>query len=95
MLVSVPASSERKFGPHFLSRFHNGYGTRGNVNGSPCDDVDISDLTYLVEWMFSGGPDPLSMLEADVNGNGPVDISDLTYLVAWLFGGGPDPAGCP
>lgn len=57
--------------------------------------VDISDLTYLVAFMFGGGPGALCITEADVNGDSSLDISDLTYLVAYMFGGGPTPPGCP
>jgi len=58
---------------------------------------DISDLVFLVSYMFSGGPEPPCMLAADINGDGsPVpDISDLVYLVAYMFSGGPAPVACP
>jgi hypothetical protein len=56
--------------------------------------VDISDLTYLVDWMFSGGPPPPVMKAVDMDTSGEHDISDLTYLVEYLFGGGPAP-NCP
>lgn len=63
---------------------------------------DISDLVYLVSYMFSGGPPPpcTSLVEyydeADVNGDatGP-DISDLVYVVTYMFSGGPAPVPCP
>ena len=31
---------------------------RGNVNGDPAGSIDISDLVYLVDYMFNGGPAP-------------------------------------
>lgn len=57
---------------------------------------DISDLVYLVTFMFSGGPEPPCMEEADVDGlaGGP-DISDLVYLVTYMFSGGAPPPPCP
>ena len=68
---------------------------RGDVNhdgGNP----DISDLTYLVDYLFTGGLQPPCLEEADLNGDtGSPDITDLTYLVDYLFGGGPNPVGCP
>ena len=72
---------------------------RGDVNhdgGGP----DISDLVYMVDYMFSGGPPPPCyggdvFLEADVNGDGAgPDISDLVYLVSFMFQGGPAPVPC-
>ena len=55
---------------------------------------NISDLTYYVDYLFSGGPTPPSEGEADVDGNRELNISDLTYSVAYMFGGGPDPIDC-
>ena len=57
---------------------------------------DISDLVYLVTYMFGGGPEPACVSETDVNGDGVgPDISDLVYLVTYMFGGGPAPEPCP
>ncbi len=56
---------------------------------------DISDLVYLVNYMFSGGPPPPCEEEADFDGSGSgPDISDLVYLVGYMFGGGPPPLPC-
>jgi hypothetical protein len=70
-------------------------GIRGNVDGDPDDIVDISDLVYLVDYMFSDGPAPPCPNEADIDPNEAVDISDLVYLVDYMFSGGPPPADCP
>jgi hypothetical protein len=70
-------------------------GIRGNVNYDASDDIDIADLTYLVEFLFGGGVPPACIEEADLNASGAADISDLTYLVDYLFGGGPQPHPCP
>jgi hypothetical protein len=56
------------------------------------ETVDISDLTYLVEYLFGGGPPPPVPQAADVDGSQELNISDLTYMVDYLFGGGPAPA---
>lgn len=66
---------------------------RGDVNHS--GGRDISDLTYLVEYLWGGGPVPLCPSEGDVNGSGGIDVSDVSYFVDYLFGGGSDPADCP
>ncbi|MDH3939218.1 MAG: SBBP repeat-containing protein, partial [candidate division Zixibacteria bacterium] len=67
---------------------------RGNIDYDPGDLIDISDLVYLVDYMFTGGPAPHCMEEADINGDGQHDIADLVFLVDYMFSGGPDPAGC-
>lgn len=63
----------------------------GDVNGDGSSVPDISDLVYLVTYMFSGGPPPVQMWTADVDcsGSGTPDISDLVYLVTYMFSGGP------
>ncbi|MDH4035465.1 MAG: DUF362 domain-containing protein, partial [candidate division Zixibacteria bacterium] len=42
---------------------------RGNVDGDPLDVVDIGDLVYLVDFMFSGGADPDCWKEANIDGD--------------------------
>ncbi|MCB2229508.1 CHRD domain-containing protein [bacterium] len=71
-------------------------GVTGNVNNDPGGSVDLSDLIYLVNYLFLGGPGPQCMAAANVTGdNGcSVDLSDLIYLVNFLFLGGPAPFAC-
>ncbi|MDH3891231.1 MAG: hypothetical protein OEV49_09115 [candidate division Zixibacteria bacterium] len=57
-------------------------------------DADISDLVYLVDFMFTGGPPPPCFDEADMDASGSIDISDLVYLVDFMFTGGPPPLEC-
>jgi len=74
--------------------------TRGNVDHieGPGGPIDVSDLTYLVAYLFSGGPvapcPEQSNVDAIVGPGGPVDVSDLTFLVAYLFSGGATPPAC-
>ena len=69
-------------------------GMTGNINDDPNDDVDISDLTAMVNYLF--GPHiPIPCVdEADVNGDGTVDISDVVYFVNFLFLLADPPAPC-
>jgi len=53
--------------------------------------IDISDLVFMVEWMFNGGDAPQVLETADLDGNGAVDISDLVYMVDYMFMGGAAP----
>jgi hypothetical protein len=59
----------------------------------------VADLTYLVAYLFQGGPVPACIDEGNVDGltgpAGDIDVADLTYLVSYLFQGGPAPAACP
>ena len=76
-------------------------GFRGNVNADLDDRIDISDLVYLVDYMFSGGDEPSCWEEANINGDimgdllEQVDINDLVYLIDYMFTGGPEPPACP
>jgi len=62
----------------------------GDINGNKIGP-DVEDLTYLVNYLFLGGPNPVVELVADMDGSCDVNVSDLTYLVAYLFTGGPAP----
>jgi len=74
-------------------------GIRGNINYDPGDSIDISDLVFLVSYMFDdpSGPAAACFEEADLNADESVDISDLTYIVDYMFGSpnGPAPLPCP
>jgi hypothetical protein len=68
---------------------------RGNVNYDPNDQVNVTDVTYLVAYLKSLGPTPTCTEEADVNGNGTINVADATYLTAYLKSLGPAPPPCP
>ncbi len=66
----------------------------GDISGDGTGP-NVDDLTYLVAFLFSGGPPPPIVNAANVDGAGEaVDVSDLTYLVSFLFQGGSEPQ-CP
>jgi hypothetical protein len=68
---------------------------RGDVNNDG-SGPDISDLVYLVTYMFQGGPVPPCLEACDLNGSGTgPDIADLVYLVTYMFQSGPAPVACP
>ncbi|MDX9858591.1 MAG: PQQ-binding-like beta-propeller repeat protein [candidate division Zixibacteria bacterium] len=71
-------------------------GTTGNVNDDAGGAVDLSDLIYLVNFLFLSGPPPACPAAANINGDAgcAVDLSDLIYLVNFLFLSGPSPADC-
>jgi len=54
--------------------------------------IDIADVTYMVAYLFGGGPLPIPVPEAgDFDCDNQVNISDLTSLVTYLFRGGSPP----
>jgi len=76
-------------------------GIRGNTNGDQEDKVTISDVTYLIKYLFGqpNGPVPACNEEGNTNGDSEekITISDVTYLIKYLFGqpNGPQPPPCP
>lgn len=60
-------------------------GLFGDVNGDGI--VTISDVTYLLAYIFYGGPDPQDYLGGDIDESGVVDMSDVLYLFDYIFGG--------
>lgn len=69
-------------------------GIRGDVNGDGTD-ADILDQTYLVDFIFRGGPPAPCDVEADVNSDGlSATVLDLTYIIDVIFRGGPLPGPC-
>jgi len=75
--------------------------SNGNGVGDACDyvcgdasgdqTVNILDITYLINYLYKGGPPPDRMEAADADGNGVVNLLDITYLISYLYKGGPAP----
>ncbi len=70
---------------------------RGNVDNDLGDEVDISDLVMLVDFIFTDGVAPVCAEEANVDGDAgeEIDISDLVYIVDFIFSDGAAPPVCP
>jgi hypothetical protein len=64
-------------------------GLVGNVDGDSLDQVDLSDLTALVDHLFDQYPVTPCFDEVDIDGSGSVDISDLSALIDYIFRGVP------
>jgi hypothetical protein len=53
---------------------------------------DISDVVYLINYIFRNEPPPPHPISADVNGpDRLIDVADIIYMINYLFRGGPDP----
>lgn len=81
-------------------------GVLAQLNGDVNADGrrDLSDGVYLLNFIFQGGPRPLSLAcepaaefhNGDVNGDNTIDVSDPISLLRWLFlDTRPPVEGCP
>jgi hypothetical protein len=69
---------------------------KGDVNCSYT--VNILDITYLISYLYKGGPEPCPILDAgdanyscDIEDPITVNILDITYLISYLYKDGPAP----
>ncbi len=68
-------------------------GICGDANND--DVVNILDITYLISFLYKGGPGPAKPDMADVNNDGLLNLLDITYLINSIYKGGPDPQCSP
>ena len=52
------------------------------------------DITFLINYLYRGGPEPYPCDAGDENGDHVMNILDVTYLINFLYKHGPDPI-CP
>ena len=54
--------------------------------------VNIGDIVFLLNYIYTNGPPPPHPISADVNEpDGVIDIEDIVYSITYLFTGGPAP----
>lgn len=53
--------------------------------------VTISDVVFLINYIFSGGPTPNPLTSGDADCSGAINISDAVHLIQYIFGGGAPP----
>ncbi len=62
---------------------------RGDVNRDL--RITLSDVLYLINYIFKNGSPPLPPESGDVNNNGSISLGDIIYLVNYIFKNGPPP----
>ena len=71
-------------------------GNRGDINDDGNSIMTVLDMTYLINFIFRGGPAPSCDAASDVNGDGESStLVDLTFIIDRIFRGGPAPSSCP
>jgi len=54
-------------------------------------DVNILDITFVINYLYKSGPPPVPEQAADVDSSGGVNILDVTNLINYLYKSGPEP----
>jgi uncharacterized delta-60 repeat protein len=62
---------------------------RGDANSDK--KVSLSDIVYLINYLFKFGPAPEPIQSGDTNCDGKVSLGDIVYLINYLFKFGPAP----
>jgi len=62
---------------------------RGDANSDK--KVSLSDIVYLINYLFKFGPAPDPIQSGDANCDGKVSLGDIVYLINYLFKFGPAP----
>jgi len=55
----------------------------GDVNGD--GEINVTDLTALIDYVLGSSPQPFVLANADINGDGIVNIADITELIDLLL----------
>jgi hypothetical protein len=55
--------------------------------------VSLSDVVYLVNYIFGGGPAPQPLPSGDADCSGRINLADAVYLINYIFADGPPPCG--
>ncbi|MBK7091323.1 MAG: dockerin type I repeat-containing protein [bacterium] len=63
--------------------------TLGDANGNA--RVDVSDIVFIVSFIFAHGAAPMPLIAGDVNCDAKINIGDAVYLVNYVFISGPPP----
>ncbi|HDL02827.1 MAG TPA: hypothetical protein ENH25_01700, partial [candidate division Zixibacteria bacterium] len=61
----------------------------GDVNND--GSINILDITYIINYLYKGGPAPIFPEASDVDNSGSINILDISYIISYLYKGGPEP----
>ena len=64
----------------------------GDISGNGI--INVQDVVYLINYLYKGGPAPVSERAVDVNNSGSIDILDAVYMINYLYKSGAEP-NCP
>jgi hypothetical protein len=76
---------ERWSGAHCFTIWNCASGVPGNVDCDPANDVDIADLSRLIDHLYLSQQPLCCSVEANTDNEAGIDISDLTRLIDYLY----------
>ena len=47
--------------------------------------IDVSDVIFLINYLFKNGPAPDPLLKGDVTADGIINVQDVIHLINYLF----------
>ena len=66
------------------------YVRRGDANNNGA--INVLDVTYLINYLYKGGPKPITIAGGDANSSLSINVLDVTFLINFLYKGGIPPA---
>ncbi len=71
--------------------YEHGINKIGDANND--ENVNMGDVTFLINYVLKAGPSPVPVLMGDCNCDRVVNIGDPVYLISYIYKSGPAP--CP
>ncbi|MGB7062028.1 MAG: S8 family serine peptidase [Candidatus Zixiibacteriota bacterium] len=75
--------------PDILAAIQYSFYLTGDVTGD--EKINVSDVVFLVNYLYKEGPAPSPLLLGDVNCDDDINVGDVIYLVNYLYQGGTEP----
>jgi len=94
-VVSMPSVSTNNTDDHLVDNSSTDDKTDyicGDANGS--NSINILDITYLMSYLFSGGPAPYIYDAGDVDSLNIITFNDISHLLCFIYHNGEEPY-CP
>jgi Tol biopolymer transport system component len=61
----------------------------GDADGN--GKINLLDVSYIISYLYRGGPKPEPIKSADVDNSDKVNLLDVSYIISYLYRSGPKP----
>ena len=75
--------------PDILAAIQYSFYLTGDVTGD--GEINVSDLVFLIDYLYRDGRAPSPLFLGDVNCDDAVSISDVVYMINYIYHNGADP----